>query len=206
MRRLVLSNSLALFALAVPATAEAHLVNTRLGDFYNGALHPLTGFEFVLPWIALSILAAFQDKERGRWLLLVFPLGLLAGASASLVLPVLSIAPILSIVALACVGLLVAAAVRLPLPSFVALVGFVALLHGYETGREMASDTDRFLFIGGVTGVGYVAVALLTGIAVQFLKPNAGWRFIALRTGGSWIAAIGIMVLGFQLAGLVHAG
>jgi len=27
-----------------------------------------------------------------------------------------------------------------------------------------------------------------------------------LRAGGSWIAAVGIMVLGFQLAGLVRAG
>lgn len=206
MRRLPLSTSVALFALAMPATAQAHLVNTRLGDFYNGVMHPLTGFEFVLPWVALSILAAFQDRERGRWLLLVFPLGLLAGASASLVLPALGIAPVLSIVSLACVGLLVAAAVRLPFPAFAALVGAVALLHGYETGREMTSDTDRFLFIAGVTGVGYVAVALLTGIAVQFLKGNAAWRFIALRAGGSWIAAVGIMVLGFQLAGLVRAG
>ena len=55
--------------VAVPLEAQAHLVNTRLGDFYGGMLHPLTGFEDALPWLALAVLAAFQGPHRARWLL-----------------------------------------------------------------------------------------------------------------------------------------
>ena len=191
---------------AVPTGAEAHLVNTRLGDFYDGILHPLTGFDFALPWLALAILAAFQGKQNGRWLLLVFPLGLLAGAASSLMLPHLGFVPILGVATFACVGLILAMALVMPLPAFIALGAIVALLHGYENGQEMVSASDRFLFTAGVIAIGYMFVALVTSMAVAFLDGPGGWRRIALRAGGSWIAAVGIMVLGFQLVGVSHAG
>jgi hypothetical protein len=41
---------------------------------------------------------------------------------------------------------------------------------------------------------------------MQFLKPHAGWRFIALRAGGSPIAAVAYYDAWFQLAGLVRGG
>ena len=57
--------------VGMPAQAHAHLVNTRLGDFYGGMLHPLSGLEDVLAWFALAILAALQDP-RARWLVIAF--------------------------------------------------------------------------------------------------------------------------------------
>jgi urease accessory protein len=202
----LLGRVMMVLCLAVaPTGADAHLVNTRLGDFYNGILHPLTGFDFALPWFALAILAAFQGKQRGRWLLLVFPAGLLAGALLSLMLPHLGFVPILGVATFACVGLMLAMALVMPLPAFIALGAMVALLHGYQNGQEMIAASDRWLFTAGVTAVGYMFVALVTGLAIKFLDGPGGWRPIALRAGGSWIAAVGIMVLGFQLAGFPHA-
>jgi len=126
----------ALALAALPSRADAHLVNTRLGDFYDGALHPLIGFDFVLPWLAFAILAAFQGKERGRWLIGVFPLGLLAGALLSQVAPNLQFLPILNVGAFAIVGLLLAMALILPFRLFIALSVMIALVHGYENGLK----------------------------------------------------------------------
>jgi urease accessory protein len=191
---------LAFLLVCAPTASEAHLVNTRLGDFYGGAIHPLTGFESVLPWLALAILAAFQREQRGRWLLLIFPLGLAAGAGLSVLFPAPGIAAFLNLLSVAGVGLLVAFAAALPAPVFIGLAAVVAMVGGYDNGLAMAPDTNRILFVGGVTAAGYVFVTLASGLIFAFLDGGGGgWRSIALRAGGSWIAAVGVMVLGFEL-------
>ena len=190
----------AIIAIAgMPTAAHAHLVDTRLGDFYGGALHPLTDFEQILPWIALAALAAFQGPQRARWMIVVFPLALLAGGAASLVLPSPPFAPILGISLVAITGLALAAAVSLPLPVLLAITAVMGLLHGYQNGEAMVASTDQLLFLSGVTAVGYAVLTLVTGTAIAFLRGAGGWRPIALRASGSWVAAVGIMVLGLQL-------
>ena len=193
---------LAVLALAgAPASAEAHLINTTLGDFYGGMLHPLSGVEDVVPWFALAILAAIQGPLTARWLLLAFPLGLIVGALLSVVAPALPIPPALSIAVIAVTGLAVAAAIRLPFAAFIGLGTLIALLHGYHNGQAMTQDTDRLLFICGIAAVGYVFVTLITAVATWFRQGGGEWRLIALRASGSWVAAVGIMAIGLQLRG-----
>ena len=196
----------ALFSLCLPGTAEAHLVNTSLGDFYAGVLHPLTGFEFVLPWLALAILAAFQGPGNGRWLFLVFPVGLMVGAELSTVNSGLAFVSIVNVVAMACVGLCVALGAALPLWAFLGLSSVIAIANGYLNGQAMEIDTNHVLFVAGITAVGYAFIALTSAVMVTFLSGTGGWRPVALRAGGSWIAAVGIMVLGFQLLHVAPAG
>lgn len=186
-----------------PTLAHAHLVDTRLGDFYSGALHPLTDFEQVLPWIALAALAAFQGPRRARWIVLAFPLALLAGGLASLVLPALPYTSALGLVIVAGTGLAVALAPPVPLFALVALAAVTGVLHGYLNGQAMVSSTDVFLFLSGMTTCGYAVFTLAAGAAVAFLHGVGGWRPIALRAGGSWMAAVGIMVLGLHLVSKV---
>ncbi len=182
----------------VPTAAQAHLVDTRLGDFYGGMLHPLTSFEEILPWLALAILAAFQGAKRARWLFAAFPLGLLAGGALSLVLPNPPFIPAVSLALIAITGLAVAAAINVPLPVLIGLAAVMGLVHGYQNGREMTAATDHVLFISGVTAIGYAIVTMATALAIAFLQGTAGWRPIALRASGSWVAAVGILVLGLQ--------
>jgi hydrogenase/urease accessory protein HupE len=185
--------------MAAPATAHAHLVNTRLGDFYGGMLHPLTGVEDAVPWLGLAILGALQGPERARWLLVVFPAGLAAGALLSLVAPATAMMPGLGVAVIAVTGLAVAMAIALPLPALLGVGMVVALLHGFQNGQAMNADTDRLLFISGLTATGYVFVTLATGLAITFLQGSGGWRLIAVRAAGSWVAAVGIMALGLAL-------
>jgi urease accessory protein len=65
--------------VAQAPAAQAHIVASRLGDFYAGALHPLTDLQDIVLWLAMGVLAGSLGAARGRWLVLVFPLGLLAG-------------------------------------------------------------------------------------------------------------------------------
>ena len=191
--------ALALALFGMPSLAHAHLVNTRLGGFYDGMLHPLTGFEDALPWLALAILAAFQGAQRARWLLLTFPLGLLAGGGSWELMPGLSFVPALSVALIAIVGLAVATAIVLPLPITLAFGAIVGLVHGYLNAQAMAETTDHLLFISGVTAVGYVTITLTIACAIAFLQGKGSWQAIALRASGSWIAAVGIMAFGLQL-------
>jgi len=183
--------------LLAPSAAQAHLIDSRLGDFYGGVLHPLTAFEEILPWLALAALAAFQGAARARWLVLVFPLSLLAGCALSQLLNP-SFIPGITLALVAITGLAVAAAVRLPLPGLLGLAAVMGLVHGLQNGRAMTATTDQLLFIAGVTSIGYGVITIAMGGAIVFLRGAGGWRPIALRASGSWVAAVGIMVLGLQ--------
>ncbi|MFS8035455.1 HupE/UreJ family protein [Xanthobacter sp. AM11] len=198
-RRIGTVGALALAGVCAPTLAQAHLVDTRLGDFYSGALHPLTDFEQVLPWIALAVLAAFQGPERGRWVIVAFPLALLAGGVASQVLPPLPFSSAVGLFFVALMGLAVAVQASVPQPLLILAAVCIGLLHGYQNGEAMVASTDRLLFLSGVTVVGYAFVTLGTGGAIAFLRGAGGWRPIALRAAGSWVSAVGIMVLGLHL-------
>lgn len=197
-RRLRLLAAAASAAVLLPGTAHAHLVETRLGDFYGGMLHPLTDLRQILPWVALAALAAFQGPQRARWVVPLFPLALLCGGLLQQVAPAFPGATLLDVVLVAVTGLALAAAARLPLAVLLALVTVMGLLHGYENAEAMAANTDRLLFLSGMTAVGYGVLTLGTGGAIAFLRGMGGWRPIALRASGSWVAAVGLMVLGLQ--------
>jgi urease accessory protein len=185
--------------VVLPARAQAHLVDTRLGDFYGGMLHPLGSLDDVLPWLALAILAAFQGPGRARWLLAMVPLGLLAGGGSSLVQPGVTFVPFLNMALIALTGLAVAAGIAVPLPVLIGLGAITGLAHGYQNGQAMTEATDPLLFVSGVTTIGYVYMMLATACIITFLQGGGNWRLVTLRAGGSWVAAVGILAFGVQL-------
>ncbi len=188
-----------LLLAAGPTTAHAHLVSARFGDFYGGALHPLTALEHVLPWLAMGILAGMQEPKWGRWILLAFPLGLASGTALALVIHDEPLVSTLNIASFVLVGTLVAAAWRLPKPLLIILGVAMGLTHGYENGTAMTAETNKLLFVSGVACVGYVVITLATAATLTFLRGEA-WRQIALRALGSWVTAVGLMLLAFRLA------
>ena len=183
-----------LAGLAWAGPAYAHSLSNRVGDFYGGILHPLTALEHVLPFLALGLLAGQQGARAARWLLLVFPLGLLLGTAFAAVAPAgYWVTPVnhLSFVVL---GLLLAAAWRIPLALLLALGALVGLSHGYENGRDIAGAA-LLLFVPGVGLIGFLITAVASA-ATLALTARADWPRVAVRIAGSWIAAIGIMMIG----------
>ncbi len=208
MRRLGFRQRLAPLALQAawfsvfPRAAEAHIVGARLGDFYAGALHPLTDPQDILLWLALGLLAGTRGPVRARWLVPGFPLALAAGAAIGLRFALVAPGPASNAAMTAALGLLLAVAVRLPGIALVLLAVFVGLLRGLANAGGIGPQTDPVLFTAGLTSAGYVVITLSTALAVQFHGQGGGWRGIALRACGSWIAAIGVMMGGFALAHL----
>lgn len=199
MRALALA---ALLLCAASGSASAHIVSSRLGDFYGGALHPLTGLPDLVIWLALGLVAALQPAHWARWIVLAFPAGLLAGFIASVAGDWHADPIVVSAALMIGLGLLAAAAARLPGGSLLVLAVIVGIVRGAANGSGLDPGTDPVLFGAGLLLAGYAVVTLVCAVAATFRRAGAPWRTIALRAGGSWIAAVGLMVGGFALAGL----
>jgi hydrogenase/urease accessory protein HupE len=93
-------------------------------------------------------------------------------------------------------GGLVSADLRLPLPTITALVALLGLVHGMLNGVALRSGPG----VSGLLGIAaalFVIVALVAAATVA-LRPR--WTRIAVRVAGSWVVAVGMLMLGWTLA------
>jgi hydrogenase/urease accessory protein HupE len=182
--------------LFLPATSHAHLVNTGLGPFYDGVSHFALTPEDLLPAVALSLLAGQGGPRPGRKALFALPAAWLASGLAGLALPTFGSVVALTTVSFIALGVLVAAEARLP-PSWVTgLAIVVGLLHGNLNGSSMAQARLGALGLFGIVTTLFAAVALCAALVVAIRVP---WGRIAVRVVGSWIAAVGLLLLGWSL-------
>ena len=197
MRHALLRHALALAGLLLlPAPSHAHLVNTGLGPFYDGVSHFALTPEDLLPALALALLAGQKGSRTGRLALFALPGAWLLGGLAGLAFPTISSAPALTIVSFLALGGLVAADARLRPEWVTALAAVVGLLHGYLNGAAMAQAKLGALGLVGIVSTLFVTVALAAALVVAIRVP---WGRIAVRVAGSWIAAIGLLLLGWSL-------
>lgn len=178
--------------------ACAHVASAQAGAFYAGLLHPLTALEHVLPMLALGLLAGQRGLSEGQGVLLAFVVALAAGAGLAPPGAAPGWIPPLNVGSLVVIGGLVAAAWRLPAALLYALALGFGATHGHANGAALPPDLSPPIF-----AIGLVAAALLTtgyGLvvadALSRLKP--AWPRIAVRVAGSWVAAVGILVLGMS--------
>lgn len=184
-----------LAALLVPGRAEAHLVTTGLGPVYDGIGHLLLTPEDVVPIVAVALYAGLRGARAGRLALFVLPAAWLAGGLLGLVAGSVAPAPVpaLSFILL---GLLVAADLELADGAVAALAAGLGFVHGFWNGPALAGSGPGALGLLGVAAVAFVLVALASALVVSLKAPAAR---IAVRVAGSWIAAIGLLLLGWSL-------
>lgn len=191
--------ALAGLAALAPRPAAAHLVGVEFGDFYAGALHVLTGVEYVAGLVGLSILAALQPRAAGRWVLVAAPPAMALGALVGALGAVSPAADPLAFGAVAGVGALAAAGVRLPAWGVGAVAACVGLVHGYANGlAALEGELHPALYAAGVAAAGGVGVTLGAALATA-AAARARIVAIAWRVAGSWIAAIGAAALALSL-------
>ena len=184
--------------LLLPATSHAHLVNTGLGPCYDGVSHFVLTPEDVLPALALALLAGQRGSRAGRYTLFALPLAWLLGGLLGLARPTMSDAPALTAVSFLALGGLVAAEVRLR-PEWVrGLAAVLGLLHGYLNGSAISQAKLGTLGLVGIVSTLFLVVALAAAMVVRIRVP---WGRIAVRVAGSWIAAMGLLLLGWSLRG-----
>lgn len=165
-----------------------------VGDFYAGLLHPLTAPEHVLPFFALGVLAA-QQAPRGQFALPLFWVAVIVAAAVALLLPAVPAVGFVNILSVVVLGGLIALNATLPAVVLFALAVLFGASHGFANGEAITATVRPYLFIPGlglaalvVTGYGLVATDWL-------LRRKAGWIHVAVRVAGSWITAIGMLVL-----------
>jgi len=204
MKRLIARNLLvAATLLAITQQADAHIAAVRLGDFYSGALHPLTDLQDLVLWTALGLLAGTLGASKARWLVLMLPLGLIVGLAYGLKAGVSATAPVTDAAMMVGLGLLLAAGIRLPAIALWVVALSLAVVRGIANAGGVGPQTNVVLFGAGLAAAGYAAITLIMALTVAFCRPapdaSPAWRKIAVRACGSWIAAIGLMMGGFAL-------
>jgi hypothetical protein len=195
-------------ALAWPARADAHLVTTGLGPVYDGIGHWATTPEDIIPVVALAILAGLRGAQTGRRLMFIVPVtwlfgglvGMLIATPPGLSRPVLS--GIISATFLA-PGLLALSDLPVPSVAVAVLAAIVGVVHGFlDAGglrSEGATTTVGILQFVGMTLELFVLMTLLAAFVLSLRQP---WTRVAARVAGSWIAAAGLLLLGWSLRGV----
>lgn len=185
--------------LALPGAAQAHLVTTGLGPVYDGIGHLVLTVDDLIPVIGFALLAGQRGPAAGRVALFLLPIAWFAGgfiglgAAQEMELPFQCISFLL-------LGILVAS--RAPLPQFMisAVAVALGLFHGYADGSAI-KDAGRYAgtleLVGVIVGL-FVLVAILSASVIS-LKWD--WTRVVVRVAGSWIAAIGLLLLGWSLKG-----
>lgn len=187
-----------LFALVlalVPGLAHPHLVNTGLGPVYDAIVHFALSPEDWLAAVALAVLSGLRGKAHARCVVVALPLAWLVGGVAG---DVLRVAPPDAIgwLPLVAVGLLVAADLRLSPSVTTAIALAVGAWLGFGNGAAMVQAAAGLRGIGGIVAIVFILTTLAAAAVVAW---QSGWMRIAWRVSGSWIAAGGLLLLGWAL-------
>lgn len=198
LRRRARAASACAWLLLASTGASAHLPDTGLGPLADGALHLFLSFDDLLAVVAMAVLASQHDEATAQRAAGALPAAWLAGglagfAAGKAYLP--ASATSLSLIAL---GVLVAAGRRLPRALVTALAVAAGLAHGLFNGAALATARHDGMALAGIVGAALVVTTL---IVAPGLRLQATGARIAMRVAGSWIAAIGLLSLGWTLSG-----
>ena len=175
--------------------AEAHLVTTGLGPVYDGIAHLALSPADLALVVGVVFLAAMRGARHGRWLLALLPAAWLAGGAVGLTFPV-NASPGWAIgLSFLLVGGLVAADRNLPLPVVMGLATTLGTFHGFLAGAPLAATPSARLELMGEWVALVVLVTLIAGLVVSL---RAFWARVLVRVLGSWIAATGLLLIGWS--------
>jgi urease accessory protein len=186
----------AVFILAATAPAFAHLDPADHGSFLSGVTHPLFGLDHIVVMVAVGLWATTLGG-RALWIVPSAFVGTMAAgyllSLSGIGLPFVEPVILASVVAL---GLLIAAAVRLPVALGATLVGIFALFHGFAHGGEIGAATALPFGVGFALATALlhaagIGLGLLLGSGAG-LDERAG-RSLARILGGL-AAAIGLVL------------
>ncbi|HET8707407.1 MAG TPA: HupE/UreJ family protein [Pseudomonadales bacterium] len=169
--------------------ANAHSGLNHTHGFGEGLAHPFSGLDHLAAMAAVGMWAAQQGGKAVWAVPATFVCALAAGAGLSMTgmtLPLVEPGIVASVLVL---GLLIAAAIRLPLAMSSSLVALFALQHGYAHGVEMPQMASGLQY-----GVGFVCASVLlhlsgvglAGVIARYVHPKA------VRLLGGGIAAAGL--------------
>ena len=196
LRNLIVLMVALLSGVADANTAQAHLVTSGAGPFFDGVAHFFVSLDDLLVVVALSLFAGLLGKASARWVLLSLPLAWLIGMLLGVyfAMPWDSDAWATGVTLLVA-GLFLAINPTLPVWGVAVMVAALGFCHGSWNGVAMrATQTSTIASLGIVTAATVVTL-LLSATAASVHIP---WQKIALRVIGSWIAAFGLLAIAWH--------
>ena len=185
------------FGIAVlwsPSFADAHLVTTGMGPVYDGIGHLLLTPEDLVPVLAIALYAGLRGAVAGRRTMFLLPFAWLVGGLAGSAVNAATAFPIAALSFLI-LGGLVAADTFMPAAAVTGLAIMLGLVHGFLNGAVLQEGTGTLGLIGIMTML-FVMVTLTSAFVVSIGK---SWARIAVRVAGSWIAASGLLMIGWAM-------
>ena len=179
-----------------PSNVLAHLVTTGLGPVYDGIGHLVMTPEDLIPALAIALFAGLRGAAPGRRALFVLPLAWFGGGLLGVNIEGLPTLPVAA-VSFVILGVLVAADLNLSPKWFTAVVMVVGFTHGVLNGVALKEGAGILGLLGIMTTL-FVIVALVSAFVVSLKKP---WTRIVVRVAGSWVAAIGLLMVGWLVRG-----
>jgi urease accessory protein len=181
----------ALFLFCLPTLAYAHPAVGSVDGLWNGLAHPLGGLDHLAAMMGVGLWAA----QRGGRFLWLAPLAFLCTMALGGLLGMLAIGvPFVEpgmAASVLILGILIAAAVRLPLVLSVFVVGLFALFHGHAHGAEMPHTASGLMY-----GVGFIAATAalhLLGIGLGLFARKSGADWL-VRYAGATLVLCGIFL------------
>ncbi|MBE2241413.1 MAG: HupE/UreJ family protein [Burkholderiaceae bacterium] len=178
--------------------AHAHLQATGMGPVYDGITHFVTSPEDLLVALALALLSGLRGAAYSRRAVFTLPAAWFVGSLLGLGASASSVGNVGAGLLFLALGGLVVADAKVSQRALVALCALVGLLQGYFNGTGMGWSGPAILAALAIMGAVFVLVVLAAALVVQV---RAHWGRIAVRVAGSWIAASGVLMLGWAMRG-----
>lgn len=185
---------LVVLAATAATPAHAHLVETGFGAFYDGVAHLALTTADLLLVIAVALLAGLRGTRAARWTLFALPAAWLAGGVLGARAPAEISLTLLTTLTFGVAGVLAALDARLHNAAIAAFAVAAGLAHGYVNGATLNVGGASLL---GLTGTVSAVFCLLAILSAQVTTLETGWTRVAGRVAGSWIAAAGLLMLGW---------
>jgi urease accessory protein len=188
-----MKRTLALFLpLLAPALLHAHPGGGHVHGLEHGFAHPIGGWDHLLAMVAVGLWAR-QLGGRAVWAVPATFVGIMVGGGilgmSGVEFGFVEQGIVGSVLIL---GLLIAAAWRLPLGASVPLVALFAFCHGHAHGTEMPGDASGLAYAAGFVA----ATALLhaCGIGLGMLLHRLS-QPVLIRVAGAACAVCGLVLI-----------
>ena len=187
-----------LTSLLWPSFSLAHLVNTGLGPFYDGILHLAMSPDDLMNALALALLAGISGAKAGRYVIFLLPSIWLVGGIIGLYADQEISWSVFSTLSFLVAGSMVAMEYRPPFLMLLIITGGFGFLHGFLNGTAMSQNNGGWLSLLGISLAVFILVAL---ISAQVASIKSMWVRTVVRIAGSWMAAVGLLMLGWSFRG-----
>ena len=189
----------ALLAMA-PNTAAAHAGLGGGGGFLSGVFHPFVAIEHLILLLALGLLSGRVPGERRGPGFALLGVGLLSGVAVAQTVAGTTVTAAILALAVVTGGLIALAPRRLSTRPLAGLAAVIGLAVGLDTDIISEGQDGLAVLAAPTAGLSTgVYLIVLDGAALASLAARPPFQ-IAVRVAGSWIAAIGLMLLALSLA------